>query len=254
MAINREIQNAPVTELVKKSSLRHIAFIMDGNGRWAKKRMLPREAGHKVGADNFKTIVRYCKKIGIECCTVYAFSTENIRRPQREVEALFRLLISFIEEAGEEEDIEFRFIGEPGALGETIGRRTRELEDETRGRPYRLNIAFNYGGRAEIVRAVNRLIAEGKTAVTEEDISANLYTNECPEPDLIVRTGAEMRLSNFLLWQSAYAELYFTDRLWPDYTTADVDEAVRVFASRSRRYGGLDKGDAAGVQEGNGNA
>ena len=241
MAISREINSTPVTELVKQSRLRHIAFIMDGNGRWAKKRMLPREAGHKVGADNFKTIVRYCKKIGIECCTVYAFSTENIKRPQREVEALFRLLISFIEEAGEERDIEFRFIGEPGQLGETIGRRTKELEDETRGRPYRLNIAFNYGGRAEIVRAVNRLIAEGKTAVTEEDISANLYTNECPEPDLIVRTGAEMRISNFLLWQAAYAELYFTDRLWPDYTTADVDEAVRVFASRSRRFGGLDK-------------
>ncbi|MBR4894890.1 MAG: di-trans,poly-cis-decaprenylcistransferase, partial [Clostridia bacterium] len=172
--------------------------------------------------------------------------------PKREVEALFRLLISFIEEAGEEEDIEFRFIGEPGQLGETIGRRTKELEDETRGRPYRLNIAFNYGGRAEIVRAVNRLLAEGKTAVTEEDISANLYTNECPDPDLIVRTGAEMRISNFMLWQAAYAEFYFTDRLWPDYTTADVDEAVRVFASRSRRFGGLDRNEAAsqGEQEG----
>ncbi|MBO6052770.1 MAG: di-trans,poly-cis-decaprenylcistransferase, partial [Clostridia bacterium] len=139
--------------------------------------------------------------------------------------------------------IEFRFIGEPGALGETIGKRTRDLEDETRGRPYRLNIAFNYGGRAEIVRAVNRLIAEGKTSVTEDDISARLYTSGRPEPDLIVRTGAEMRISNFLLWQAAYAELYFTDRLWPDYSTADVDEAVREFASRSRRFGGLDAGE-----------
>ena len=250
MAMNREIIDTPVEELVKQSRLRHIAFIMDGNGRWAKKRMLPREAGHKVGADNFKTIVRYCKKIGMDCCTVYAFSTENIKRPRREVEALFRLLISFIEEAGEEEDIEFRFIGEPGQLGETIGRRTKELEDETRGRPYRLNIAFNYGGRAEIVRAVNRLLAEGKTSVTEEDISANLYTNECPDPDLIVRTGAEMRISNFMLWQAAYAEFYFTDRLWPDYTTADVDEAVRVFASRSRRYGGLDRADQTDPGEG----
>jgi undecaprenyl diphosphate synthase len=250
METNRDFSEIPVETLVKQSGLRHIAFIMDGNGRWAKKRMLPREAGHKVGADNFKTIVRYCKKIGMECCTVYAFSTENVKRPQREVEALFRLLISFIEEAGEEEDIEFRFIGEPGQLGETIGRRTKELEDETRGRPYRLNIAFNYGGRAEIVRAVNRLIAEGKTAVTEEDISANLYTNECPDPDLIVRTGAEMRISNFMLWQAAYAEFYFTDRLWPDYTTADVDEAVRVFASRSRRFGGLDKNEPQSAGEG----
>ena len=243
MAISSEISSLSVPELVKESRLRHIAFIMDGNGRWAKKRLLPREAGHKAGADNFKTIVRYCKKIGMECCTVYAFSTENIKRPKREVEALFRLLISFIEEAGEERDIEFRFIGEPAELGETIGKRTRELEEATRGRPYRLNIAFNYGGRAEIVQAVNRLIAEGKTSVTEDDISARLYTSGRPEPDLIVRTGAEMRISNFLLWQAAYAELYFTDRLWPDYSTADVDEAVREFASRSRRFGGLDAGE-----------
>ncbi len=241
----KEIEAMPIEEVVAKSNLRHIAFIMDGNGRWAKKRLLPREAGHKVGADNFKTIVRYCKKIGMECCTVYAFSTENVKRPQREVEALFRLLISFIEEAGEEKDIEFRFIGEPGELGETIGKRTRELEEATRGRPYRLNIAFNYGGRAEIVRAVNLLIAEGKREITEDELSARLYTAGRPEPDLIVRTGAEMRISNFLLWQAAYAELYFTDRLWPDYTTADVDEAVREFASRSRRFGGLDAADAA---------
>ena len=243
METNRDFSQIPVETLVKQSRLRHIAFIMDGNGRWAKKRMLPREAGHKVGADNFKTIVRYCKKIGMECCTVYAFSTENIKRPKREVEALFRLLISFIEEAADEEDIEFRFIGEPGELGELIGARTKQLEDNTRGRPYRLNIAFNYGGRAEIVRAVNRLIAEGKTSVTEDDISANLYTADRPEPDLIVRTGAEMRISNFLLWQAAYAELIFTDRLWPDYSTSDVDDAVREFASRSRRFGGLDKTD-----------
>ncbi len=249
MAFNRETDSVSVEELVKQSRLRHIAFIMDGNGRWAKKRMLPREAGHKVGADNFKTIVRYCRKIGIDCCTVYAFSTENIKRPRREVEALFRLLISFIEEAGEEKDIEFRFIGEPGELGETIGRRTRELEEETRGRPYRLNIAFNYGGRAEIVRAVNALIAEGKTSVTEEDISAHLYTNECPDPDLIVRTGAEMRLSNFLLWQAAYSEFLYTDCLWPDYTTSDVDDAVREFASRNRRFGGLDMGEQNGAEE-----
>ncbi len=249
MAYNREISSVPVEVLVKQSRLRHIAFIMDGNGRWAKKRMLPREAGHKVGADNFKTIVRYCRKIGIDCCTVYAFSTENIKRPQREVEAIFNLLLSFIEEAGEEQDIEFRFIGEPGELGDTIGRRTRELEEETRGRPYRLNIAFNYGGRAEIVHAVNTLLAEGKTSVSEEDISAHLYTNECPDPDLIVRTGAEMRISNFLLWQAAYSELLFTEQLWPDYTTSDVDDAVREFASRNRRFGGLDKTAQNGAEE-----
>lgn len=236
-----DLTTIPITEVVEKSELKHIAFIMDGNGRWAKQRGLPREAGHTAGASNFKAVVRYCKKIGIQCCTVYAFSTENIKRPRHEVEAIFRLLLSYIEEAGDEKDIEFRFIGNPSALSENIGRRTRALEDETRGRPYRLNIALNYGGRDEIVHAVNTLIAEGKREITEADISANLYTDGCPEPDLIVRTGKEMRISNFLLWQCAYAEFYFSDKMWPDYGTDDVDEAVRDFARRSRRWGGLDK-------------
>ena len=238
-----DLTTMPITEVVGKSELKHIAFIMDGNGRWAKMRGLPREAGHTVGASNFKTVVRYCKKIGIQCCTVYAFSTENIRRPRHEVEAIFRLLLSYIEEAADEKDIEFRFIGRPEALSENIGRRTRALEDETRGRPYRLNIALNYGGRDEIVNAVNSLIASGKREITEDDISANLFTDGCPEPDLIVRTGKEMRISNFLLWQCAYSEFYFSDKMWPDYTTEDVDEAVRDFARRSRRWGGLDKSE-----------
>ena len=238
-----DLTTMPITEVVGKSELKHIAFIMDGNGRWAKMRGLPREAGHTVGASNFKTVVRYCKKIGIQCCTVYAFSTENIRRPRHEVEATFRLLLSYIEEAADEKDIEFRFIGRPEALSENIGRRTRALEDETRGRPYRLNIALNYGGRDEIVNAVNSLIASGKREITEDDISANLFTDGCPEPDLIVRTGKEMRISNFLLWQCAYSEFYFSDKMWPDYTTEDVDEAVRDFARRSRRWGGLDKSE-----------
>lgn len=238
-----DLTTMPITEVVGKSELKHIAFIMDGNGRWAKMRGLPREAGHTAGASNFKTVVRYCKKIGIQCCTVYAFSTENIRRPRHEVEAIFRLLLSYIEEAADEKDIEFRFIGRPEALSENIGRRTRALEDETRGRPYRLNIALNYGGRDEIVNAVNSLIASGKREITEDDISANLFTDGCPEPDLIVRTGKEMRISNFLLWQCAYSEFYFSDKMWPDYSTEDVDEAVRDFARRSRRWGGLDKSE-----------
>ena len=244
MTNKREIiNNMPITEVVKTSGMKHIAFIMDGNGRWAQAQNLPREAGHKAGADNFKTIMRYCRKIGISCCTVYAFSTENIKRPKREVEAIFRLLLAFIDDAAAEKDVEVRFIGDPAALSDNIGRRTKQLEEDTKGRPYRLNVALNYGGRAEIVHAVNELIAEGREEITEDDISAHLYTNDCPEPDLIVRTGAEMRISNFLLWQSAYAELYFTDRLWPDYSPDDVDEAVREFACRSRRFGGLDKPD-----------
>lgn len=235
------INEYTIPEIVEKSGLRHIAFIMDGNGRWARAKGLPREAGHTAGANNFKTIVRYCKKIGIECCTVYAFSTENIKRPKHEVEAIFSILMKFIEEAADEKDIEFRFIGEPAALSAKIGEKTRALEEETRGRPYRLNIALNYGGRAEIVNAVNQLIAEGKTEISEDDLTSAMYTTGCPEPDLIVRTGKETRISNFLLWQCAYAELYFSDRMWPDYSTEDVDEAVRDFASRSRRWGGLDK-------------
>ncbi len=234
------LENVNITEIVEKSALHHIAFIMDGNGRWAKSRGLIREAGHKAGANNFKTIVRYCKKIGIECCTVYAFSTENIKRPKHEVEAIFKLLLNFIEEASDENDIEFRFIGDPSALSKNIGKKTRELEESTKGRPYRLNIALNYGGRAEIVNAVNKLIAEGNNTVNEDDITAHLDTAGCPEPDLIIRTGKETRISNFLLWQCAYSELYFSEKMWPDYSTDDVDEAIRDFASRSRRWGGID--------------
>ncbi len=242
--MNDTIANMPIEDVVQGSKLRHIAFIMDGNGRWATSRGLPREAGHRAGASNFKKIVRYCKKIGVECCTVYAFSTENINRPRREVEAIFSLLLNYIKEAADEEDIEFRFIGDPSALGEKIASSTSALEAETKGREYRLNIALNYGGRAEIVHAVNSLIRDGVTNITEEDISSRIYTRGCPEPDLIVRTGKEIRISNFLLWQSAYSEYYFSEKMWPDYSTDDVDEAIRSFAGRSRRWGGLDKSES----------
>ena len=235
------IDTLSIPELVEKSGLRHIAFIMDGNGRWAKAKGQIREFGHKAGAETFRTIVKYCRSIGMQCVTVYAFSTENIKRPAHEVEAIFELLFKYIEEADEEKDIEFRFIGDPAALSAKIGERTRWLEDRTRGRKIRLNIAFNYGGRAEIVHAVNQLIAEGKTSVTEDDISSRIYTAGCPDPDLIVRTGSEQRISNFLLWQCAYSEFYYSDKMWPDFSRDDVDAAVREFARRSRRFGGLDK-------------
>ncbi len=228
-----------VKNAVVQSRLNHIAFIMDGNGRWAKARNLPREAGHKVGAENFKKIVRYCKSLGIKYCTVYAFSTENIKRPKREVEAIFKLFYEYIIEAADEEDIEFRFIGEPGELSDKIGLKARDLEEQTKGRPYRLNIAMNYGGRAEIVHAVNRLFLAGKKFVNEEDINNALYTAGCPDPDLVVRTGNEERISNFLLWQSAYSEFYFTEKMWPDLTPADVDEAIFDFGRRVRRWGNV---------------
>jgi len=227
--------------LVEASGLSHIAFIMDGNGRWATNRSLPREAGHSAGAKNFKTVVRYCKSIGIKYVTVYAFSTENWKRPKREVDAIMNLLDSYMAEAREEDDVEYRFIGDRNGLPEGIVRKIDELESFTAGRYYRLNIALNYGGRAEIVAAANGAFAEGKTSLTEDDISAKLYTSDCPDADLIVRTGGEYRISNFLMWQSAYSELYFSEKLWPEYSKDDVDEAVVAFSKRKRRFGGLDK-------------
>ena len=224
---------------MKSSGLRHVAFIMDGNGRWASSRGLPREAGHNAGAKNFRTIVRYCKEIGIPCVTAYAFSTENWKRPEREVKAIIKLLDSYIDIAKEEDDVEYLFIGDRSVLDDEIIKRMDELEKMTAGRPFRLNIAFNYGGRAEIVNAVNTLISSGAASVSEDDISSALYTWGCPEPDIIVRTGAECRVSNFLMWQSAYSELYFSDKMWPDLGKRDVDAIVEEFSRRKRRFGGL---------------
>jgi len=230
-----------IKELVERAGLRHIAFIMDGNGRWATSRLLPREAGHKAGAEVFRKIVRYCKDIGIKCCTVYAFSTENWNRPKTEVEAIMKLLEKYAAEADGEKEISFHFIGDKAPLADAMREKLENLERNTAGRPYILNIALNYGGRAEIVNAVNTLIEAGKTEITESDISAVLYTNHCPDPDLVVRTGKELRISNFLLWQSAYAEYYFSEKMWPELTEGDIDEAVRSFAGRKRRWGGLDE-------------
>lgn len=234
-------QTNEITDLVSRSGLKHIAFIMDGNGRWANARLLPREVGHKAGADNFKKIVRYCCRIGIQYCTVYAFSTENWNRPKTEIDAILRLLDQFAKEAEEEKEIEFHFIGDKSPFTPEMRTHLETLEQNTVGRPYVLNIALNYGGRAEIAHAVQMLLAEGKQEITEDDITAHLYTAHCPDPDLVVRTGRELRISNFLLWQSAYAEYYFSDKMWPELTEADVDDMVKSFAGRKRRWGGLDK-------------
>ncbi len=222
--------------------LRHIAFIMDGNGRWAKKRGLPRSAGHVAGAKKFREIINYCGDIGIECVTVYAFSTENWSRPEDEVRSIMKLFRDYLRECestADKYDIRMRFLGDISCLGEELERRANALVERTKNNRLQLNIALNYGGRAEIVRAFNRLAEEGKTNITEADISGALYTAGLPDPDLIVRTGGEMRLSNFLLWQSAYAEYYATDVLWPDMTPRDVDLAVEEFNKRKRRFGGV---------------
>ena len=237
----RKKKNIDAATLVEATELRHIAFIMDGNGRWASSKGLPREAGHREGAKNFKEVVRYCKKIGIKYVTVYAFSTENWKRPKREVDAIMNLLDGYITEAKTETDIAYRFIGSREGLPAEIASKIDFLEDMTVGREYRLNVALNYGGRAEIVTAVNKAIAEGLTELTEDDISKRIYTSDCPEPDLIVRTGGELRTSNFPMWQGAYSELFFSDKLWPSYSTEDVDLAIMSFSQRKRRFGGLDK-------------
>lgn len=228
-------------ECKTSSAPRHIAFIMDGNGRWAKMRGMPREFGHAQGAKVFRRIIEYCGDIGIEVVTVYALSTENYaKRPKNEINAILGLFEQYLGDAERDapgRDLRVCFIGDRSIFAPEIVERMAALERATQNRSKRLNVAINYGGRAELAAAVNKLISQGKTTVTEADIDSALYTAGCPEPDIIVRTGAEVRLSNFLLWQSAYSELYFTDTLWPDMDEREVDRIVADFKSRKRRYG-----------------
>lgn len=220
---------------------RHLGIIMDGNGRWAKKRALPRTAGHKVGADVFKKISKECGRIGIEEVTFYAFSTENWKRSTEEVETLMHLFYDYLIEAKNDlqssGNMRVRFIGEEEGMNPKLLELMRDAEEETSSRTGTLiNVAVNYGGRQEIVSAVNRLIAMGKNSVTEQDISENLYTT--PDCDLIIRPSGEQRLSNFLLWQSAYSEFWYSDVLWPDFKISDLHEALHEFEKRNRRFGG----------------
>ncbi len=220
--------------------LKHIAFIMDGNGRWANKRGLPREFGHKRGVEVFQEITEYCHEIGVQCVTVYAFSTENWKRPQREIDAIMKLLDEYLDKSSTK-DVRVCFIGDTSRLDPHLIKKIDSVEQRTKNGKSTLNVAVNYGSRAEIVNACNKLIALGKEKITEDDLNSALYTGDCPDPDLIIRTGGDLRISNFLLWQSAYSELYFTDTLWPDMTPDDVDSAIDDFYSRKRRFGGLDK-------------
>ena len=221
--------------------VKHIAFIMDGNGRWAKKRGMPREYGHREGAKAFQRVVEYCGEIGIEYVTVYAFSTENWKRPENEVNAIMQLFTEYMSEAFSvfaQKGLRIRFIGDRSPFSTELTKKMEQLEYDSRENRKVLNVAFNYGGRDDILHAAKSLVDAGKE-LTEENLTAALYTGECPPPDLVVRTGGEMRISNFLLWQSAYAELYFTNTLWPDMKEKDVDAAVEAFRNRNRRYGGV---------------
>ena len=221
--------------------LKHIAIIMDGNGRWATKRGLPREIGHYNGAEAFKHIARYCAKIGLKALTVYAFSTENWKRPKREVDSIMKLLLRYINECEKQlkkDNFRIRFIGDISAFDEKIRNKIYDLEEKSKNNSFILNIAFNYGGRSELVYAANKLVEKGKD-ITEKTLSEEMYTVHCGDPDLIIRTGGDLRISNFLLWQAAYAELYFTDVLWPDFGENELNAAIENFYSRKRRFGGV---------------
>lgn len=225
-----------------KKKLSHIAFIMDGNGRWAKKRLLPREAGHVKGAKTFVDVAEYCFKGGIDTVTAYAFSTENWSRPKGEVDAIMTLLETYIKQGIRDmtkKNVRVKFLGDKSPFSKKLQDLMEGLERDSRNNKYALNIAVNYGGRAELVAAVNRLAARGVNEFTEDLISSEIYTAGQPDPDLIVRSAGEMRLSNFLMWQSVYSEFYFSDTLWPDFGEKEVDAAVAAYYTRSRRYGGI---------------
>ena len=240
--------NNPAGERENSRPPRHIAIILDGNGRWAKKRGLPRTAGHAVGAENFRKIATYCRDIGVEYLTVYAFSTENWSRPAGEVSTIMKLLGKYLREAidtMEKDHIRMKVLGDVEGLSPELRemvRRTDEISQQYEG--FQANICLNYGGRDEIVRAARRYAAalaagEADAELTEEAFSDYLYSAGIPDPDLLIRPGGEVRISNFLLWQCAYAEFYFTDVLWPDFTPEELDKAIAVYRSRDRRYGGV---------------
>ncbi|MCQ2450844.1 MAG: isoprenyl transferase [Clostridia bacterium] len=222
----------------------HIAIIMDGNGRWAKKRSLPRTAGHAAGSKTFKDIARYGNKIGLKYMTVYAFSTENWKRPQEEVNNIMNILRDYLRDAKnfKDENIKVKFIGDISVLDEDIKELIADAEKESENATgMHLNIALNYGGRDEIVHAVKKIMKSGvdPDSITEQTISENLYTAEMPDPDFIIRPSGEYRLSNYLIWQSAYAEYWFSDILWPDFKPKHLDMAIEDYQKRNRRYGGV---------------
>ncbi len=233
-----------IKEAAEICPIKHIAFIMDGNGRWAKKRGMPREFGHKAGAKTFERVLDRCNERGIEAATFYVFSTENWKRSEREVNALMKLLEDYLDECERQikdgkRNIRFIFLGDKTPFSPNLRKKMEDIEKISAHNTRIVNLAINYGGRSELTYAFNALAKEGKKQISEEDISNALYTKESPELDMIVRTGGDLRISNFLLWQAAYAELYFTDKLWPDFSADDVDEVIEDFKRRQRRFGGV---------------
>lgn len=239
-----EIKNAGANQ-----RLRHLAIIMDGNGRWAEARGLSRSEGHRRGAEVMRDVARACAERGIEILSLYTFSTENWRRPAAEVNTLMKLIATFFKKYQQElieEGVVCRFAGDLSGLSPQVQKIIREVKELTPEKPrMQLVILLNYGGRDEIIRAVRKLaksVADGELKaeqLNEAQLSQQLDLPDLPDPDLIIRTGGELRLSNFWLWQSAYSELYFTNTLWPDFSGSDLDEALRAYAGRKRRFGAL---------------
>lgn len=221
----------------------HVAIILDGNGRWAQKRNMPRTFGHKNGAENVVDIAIHAKKRGVKYLTLYAFSTENWKRPKKEVDYLMKLLIKFVNDKIDqlmEEDCKLNFLGDLSAIPDQTRKAVELALDRTKdNKSLFINIALNYGGRDELVHAFKNIINDGYKAedIDEKLISENLYTKDIPDPDLLIRPGGELRISNFLIYQIAYSELYFTDKLWPDFSYEDFDKAIEEYSRRNRRFG-----------------
>lgn len=227
---------------MEKQIPNHIAIIMDGNGRWAKKKGLPRTFGHKEGAVALRKIITHAAKIGVKYLTVYAFSTENWKRSQEEVSALMFLFKNYIKNEEKnimENNIRFMVSGRRENVSKSLLEAIDNLQEKSKNNSgLTFNIAFNYGGRAEILDAVNRILKSGRTEITEEEFSKYLYNN-IPDPELLIRTSGELRISNFLLWQIAYSEIYITDTLWPDFDEKELDKAIESYNKRERRFGGV---------------
>ena len=244
---NIQIEKAEIVEIIKNTNFQHVAIIMDGNRRWAKKRMLPSAAGHKKGVEALRSTLKACAKFGIKYLTVYAFSTENWKRDKEEVEFLMSLLAkTIVNEVPEfiENDIKLTFIGDRKSLSKEIIDVLEYGENQTAHcKTLNLQIAFNYGARMEITNALKEISLKVKNGeisaeeVTEDLISKHLYTASIPDPDLLIRTGGEQRISNYLLWQSAYTEIYITDIFWPEFDEKALAEAILEFNSRQRRFG-----------------
>lgn len=224
---------------------RHVAIVMDGNGRWAKRRFMPRVFGHKYGMETVVRVIDDCARRGIEYLTVYAFSSENWKRPDEEVSGLMNLVLVGVSKYLKrlaKDGIRIKVMGDRSAVSEKVRQAWNEAEELTKNNPgLTLTVAFNYGGRWDIVQACKRALADGiePQALTEDSLSRYMALAHAPDPDLFIRTGGEVRVSNFLLWQLAYAEFYFTDCLWPDFDAAEMDRAIAAFSGRERRFGGV---------------